>query len=110
MLEAVVKEYTYKGAFSQTRMCQAFLSTRCPRGEDVRNFLANLHARRAELDAVGVKINDDDYQSTILQSLPLSLSNFTSMQLSAARLNVAYGGSGTIDLDLLIIMGSDEWE
>ncbi|KXN83211.1 hypothetical protein AN958_01725, partial [Leucoagaricus sp. SymC.cos] len=110
MWEAVVKEYTYKGAFSQTRMRKAFLSTRCPRGGDVCNFLADLHVCRAELDAVSVGINDDDYQSTILQSLPLSLSNFTSMQLSAAHLNVAYGGSGTIDLDLLIIMVSDEWE
>ncbi|KXN85098.1 hypothetical protein AN958_11702 [Leucoagaricus sp. SymC.cos] len=61
MWEAVVKEYTYKGVFSQTRMCQAFLSTRCPRDGDMRNFLADLCVHCAELDAVGISINDDNY-------------------------------------------------
>ncbi|KXN91618.1 hypothetical protein AN958_12673 [Leucoagaricus sp. SymC.cos] len=110
MWEAVVKEYTYKGAFSQTHMHQAFLSTCCPRGGDVHNFLADLHAHHAELDAVGISINNNNCRSTILQSLPLSLSNFTSMQLSAACLTVTFGSSGTIDPDLLIIMVSNEWE
>jgi hypothetical protein len=42
MWEAVVKEFTYKGAFLQTHMCQSFLASHCPKGGDVWNFLHNL--------------------------------------------------------------------
>ncbi|KXN85796.1 hypothetical protein AN958_10799 [Leucoagaricus sp. SymC.cos] len=48
MWEEVVTEYTYKG------------------NGDVCVFLNKLHACHAELDAMGVSINDDNYQSTII--------------------------------------------
>lgn len=108
MWAAVVKEYTYKGAFSQTRLHREFLSSRCPKGGNIRHFLNDLRACRAELVAIGIHINDDDYRSTIIQSLPWSLSNYASAQLSAAKLHSSL--NFTIEPDMLIIMISDEWE
>jgi hypothetical protein len=42
MWETVVKEFTYKGTFLQTHMCQSFLASHCPKNGDVQNFLHNL--------------------------------------------------------------------
>ena len=44
-----------------------------------------------QLATVGVIIDDGDYHSTILTSLPTPLANFASMQLAAARC----GSAGT---------------
>ncbi len=54
---------------------------------DVRIFLKGLRAKRAELAIVGVQISDDDYRSTIVQSLPRSLAAFAASLLAAARLH-----------------------
>ncbi|KXN84516.1 hypothetical protein AN958_12404 [Leucoagaricus sp. SymC.cos] len=105
MWTEVVMEYIYKGAFSQTKLCCDFLSTCCPKDADVHVFLNELCACRAELNAMGVSINDNDYRSTIIQSLPYSLANFTSSTLAALKLQGI-----TIRPDMLIIAISDEWE
>ncbi|XP_006454913.1 hypothetical protein AGABI2DRAFT_54475, partial [Agaricus bisporus var. bisporus H97] len=70
----IVQEYTYKSAFSQANLCQDFMSSRCPIGGDVRLFLNDLRAKKAELLAIGVHITDDEYRSAIIQSLPRWLS------------------------------------
>ncbi|KAF9440955.1 hypothetical protein P691DRAFT_631680, partial [Macrolepiota fuliginosa MF-IS2] len=85
-----------------------FLSLRCPKNGDVQQFLADLCSRRTELKSMGVTINDDDYRSTIIGSLPWALANFASMQLSAATLYPSLSG-GTIEPDHLINMICDEW-
>ncbi|KAF9449065.1 hypothetical protein P691DRAFT_759338 [Macrolepiota fuliginosa MF-IS2] len=61
------------------------------------------------LKSMGITINDDDYCSMILQALPWSLANFTSMQLTAAQLYPSLSG-GTIKPDRLINMICNEWE
>lgn len=48
-------------------------------------FANSLIAKREELAIVGVNIGESDYLSTIISSLPFSLSNFASSQLVAAR-------------------------
>jgi len=71
--EAVVKEYTEKGAYVQTDMRAKFLASRCPEKGNVRDFLNQLRTKKEELVQVGVVISDSDYLSTIISSLPVSL-------------------------------------
>src|SRR5271168_2704740 len=80
--EAVVKEYTVKGAYAQTEMRAKFLTSRCPERGNAKEFLRGLRLKKEELAQVGVKISDEDYSSTIISSLPDALSNFASMQMS----------------------------
>jgi hypothetical protein len=80
--EAVVKEYTVKGAYAQTEMRAKFLTSRCPEKGNAKEFLRGLRLKKEELAQVGVKISDEDYLSTIISSLPDGLSNFASMQMS----------------------------
>ena len=80
--EAVVREYTVKGAYAQTEMRSKFLTSRCPEKGNAKEFLRGLRLKKEELAQVGVKISDEDYLSTILSSLPDALSNFASVQMS----------------------------
>src|ERR1700678_2281432 len=80
--EAVVKEYTVKGAYAQTEMRAKLLTSRCPERGNAKDFLRGLRLKKEELAQVGVKISDKDYSSTIISSLPDALSNFASMQMS----------------------------
>ena len=81
--EAVVKEYTVKGAYAQMEMRTKFLTMRCPYKENAKDFLRGLRLKKEQLVqvGVGVKISDEDYLSTIISSLPVMLSNFASMQM-----------------------------
>jgi hypothetical protein len=54
-----------------------------------------------------VDIDDKDYRSTIISSLPPHLANFASIQLTAAKL---YSPAQTIEPDLFIQVISDEWD
>ena len=80
--EAVVKEYTVKGAYAQMEMRAKFLMSRCSEKGNVKDFLRGLRLKKEELAQVGVTISDQDYLSTIISSLPDALSNFASMQMS----------------------------
>lgn len=108
MWDAIVRDYTYKSAFSQAHLRREFMTARCPDKGDVRAFLNDLRAKKVELSAVGVNISDDDYQSAIIQSLPRWLASYASNQLSAARLHTSL--QHTIDPDVLITLVCDEWE
>ena len=81
--EAIVVEYTEKGAYAQTDLRKQFLESKCPNRSNVRTFLDDLRVKREELASVGVKISEDDYRSTVINSLPYSLANFASSQLAA---------------------------
>ena len=54
---------------------------------------------------VGVIIDDGDYRSTILSSLPTPLANFASMQLAAAHM---FSSEKTISPDILISLINEE--
>ena len=84
------------------------MSTHCPKGGDVKNFLNELRAKKAELFVVGVHISDDDYRSAIIESLPRWLASYASNQLSSARLHSSL--QHTIDPDVLTVLICDEWE
>jgi hypothetical protein len=69
--------------------------------------LDNLRVKKEELSTYGVTIEDKDYHSTIITSLPHHLSNFASNLLAGARL---YSSTKTIDPDELIALISEESE
>jgi hypothetical protein len=52
-----------------------------------------------QLVQVGVVIEDKDYLSTIISSLPVSLSSFASAQLAAARM---FSPTKSIEPDVLL--------
>ena len=73
-----------------------------------KNFLslnAPPRVKKEELATVGVIINDGDYRSTILSSLPTPLAYFASMQLAAARI---FSSAKTISPDVLISLINEE--
>ena len=78
-----------------------FLELKCPAQGNIHEFLDNLCVKKEELVTVGVIIEDGDYHSTILSSLPTPLANFASMQLAAARM---YSSTKTITLDVLMLL------
>lgn len=84
---AIVEEYTSKGVYAQTDLRQKFMDMRCPDNGNVREFL--------------------DSRSTILASLPTSLSNFASTQLAAARM---WAPTKTIPPDDLISLINEEFD
>jgi Zinc knuckle len=75
------------------------LESKCQDKANVREFLDGLRVKREELAAVGVDIEEKDYRSTILSSLPVLLANFALAQLAAARM---YSPTKTLDPDVLI--------
>ena len=103
----ITSEYTEKGAFAQTDLRTRFLESKCPDKGNVRQFLDELRMKREELATVGVDIDEKDYHSTIISSLPYSLANFASNQLAAAKL---YSSTKTITPDALISLISEEYE
>jgi len=80
---------------------------KCPEKGNVCEFLDSLHVKREELATVSINIDTKDYLSTIISSLPMSLSNFALNQLAAAKL---YAPTKTIDPDALISLISKEYE
>ena len=104
---ATVTKYTEKGAYAQTDLRTRFLESKCLEKGNVREFLDNLRVKREELASVGVDIDEKDYRSTIISSLPIALANFASSQLAAARL---FAPSKTIVPDALISSISKEYE
>lgn len=105
MWDAIVRGYTYKSVFAQARLRREFQTARCPERGDIRTFLNELCAKKAELAAVGVTISDDDYRNAIIQALPRWLATFASNQLTASRL-----ANREVEPELLITFICDEWE
>jgi len=83
--EAVVREFSKKSAYAQADMRAKFMAMRCPDKGNPREFLEGLRVKKEELAQAGVEIDEKDYFSIIISSLPYSLSNFASSQLAAAQ-------------------------
>ena len=104
--DTIVQEYTKKGSFAQTELRMHFLETRCQDKGDICQFLDDLCVKREELAIMGVEIDEKDYRSTIISSLPIHLSNFASNQLAVARM---YAPLKTINPDALILLIAEEY-
>ena len=105
--DAITTEYTEKGTFAQTDLRTCFLESKCPEKGNVRQFLDELRIKQEELATVGVDIDEKDYCSTIISSLPIPLANFASNQLAFAKI---YSTTKTIAPDSLISLISEEYE
>ena len=86
MWAEIVCEYTEKGTMTQTDLCTRFLESKCSEKSDIHAFLDSLHIKREELAQARVQIDEKDYHSTIINSLPYHLSNFTLSQLTTTCL------------------------
>jgi len=75
------------GVYVEGNVCANRLAPeiRCADKDDVREFLDDLRVKWEELASVGVDIDEKVYRSTILASVPFSLSNFASAQLAAVH-------------------------
>ena len=102
--EAVVGEYTLKSEYAKTALRTKFLGMRCMDKGNVREFLEGLQLKKEELSQSGVDIDENNYFSVILSSLPPAMSNFASSQLAAAR----FSGTKTITSTNLISMLIEE--
>jgi hypothetical protein len=105
MWNEITREYTEKDAYAQTDLHAQFLKSKLPKGTKVRHFLDGLWTKKEELAAISVTIDEKDYYSTIIKSLPISLANFTSNQLAAAQL---FSTPKTIKPDILISIVAGE--
>ncbi|KAK2465731.1 hypothetical protein APHAL10511_002275 [Amanita phalloides] len=70
-----------KGAFAQTEMHEKNLAMKYPEKGNVHKFLDRLCVKKEELAAMGATINNKDYLSTIISSLPYYLANLCQMNL-----------------------------
>ena len=61
-----------------------FLKLKLAKGADVCQFLDGLQMKKEELATVGVSIDNMDFWSMIIKSLPNPLANFALNQLIAA--------------------------
>jgi len=100
-----VKEFIEKGAYAQTELQAKFLASWCSEKGNVRAFLNELQVRKEELVQVGVVIDNKDYLSTIISSLPIALSNFASAQLVAARM---FASTKSIEPEVLLSLLVEE--
>ena len=105
MWKEISKEYTEKGVYAQTDLHTQFLKSRLAKGVDVCQFLDGLWTKKEELAAVGVSIDDTDFRLMIIKSLPNPRANFTSSQLTAARL---FTTAKTLEPDVLISVIAEE--
>jgi hypothetical protein len=78
-------EFSKKSAYAQVDMWAKFMAMRCPDKGNPREFLEGLRVKKEELAQAGVVVDEKNYFSIIISSLPYSLSNFASSQLAAAQ-------------------------
>ena len=98
--DAVVKEFSKKSAYAQTDLRAKFMAMRCPEKTNPRDFLESLRVKKEELSQAGVIIEEKDFYSVILSSLPFALSNFASNLLAAAQ----FSSRMTMPNDLLSML------
>ena len=105
--DAITTKYAKKGTFAQTDLCTCFLKSKCPEKGNVWQFLEELCIKREELATVGVDVDEKDYCSTIISSLPIPLANFASNQLAFTKI---YSPTKMIAPNSLISLISEEYE
>jgi len=102
--EAVVKEFSKKSAYAQADLHAKFMGMQCPERGNPREFLEGLRMKKEELAQAGVVVDEKDYFSVIISSLPVALSNFALNQLAAAQ----FSSSKSIISDNLLSMLMEE--
>src|SRR6266545_882268 len=83
--EVVVKEFSKKSMYAQANLRAKFMGMKCSDKANPREFLEGLRLKKKELAQAEVVVDEKDYFSVIISSLPMALSNFASNQLAAAQ-------------------------
>jgi hypothetical protein len=104
---AIMKEYTEKSIFAQNELHTSFLESKCAKKGNIHQFLNDLQTKQEELSSVSIDVDEKDYYSTIISSLPTYLSNFASSQLAIAKL---YSPSKTIEPNALTSLILEEFK
>ena len=102
--DAVVKEFSKKSAYAQADLRAKFMGMKCSDKANPREFLEGLRLKKEELVQAGVVVDEKDYFSVIISSLPMALSNFASNQLAAAQ----FSSTKTMTPDDLLSMLMEE--
>ena len=103
----VEEEFMCKGLFAHADLCNTFMASQCPCGENVQHFLMDLGTKWEELVTSGIEISNADYRSTILSSIPPWLKTYASgIQASASVKDPTF----EIEPDILIHMISEEYD
>jgi len=68
--DLISKEFSSKGAFAQADLRTQFMESKCPDKGNVHEFLDDLCVKKEELTTYSVVIEEKDYCSTIINSLP----------------------------------------
>jgi hypothetical protein len=69
----------------------------CLRGGDICAFLTSLRMKRNQIKATGVTVSDNDFEQTVLQSLPDKLAKFAVLTQMSAHVS-----GNTLDMTFLI--------
>jgi hypothetical protein len=84
--------FTVKSVYTKANLHQAFLDMCCPKGGDVQEYLTSLKMKCHELKVANVSVTNTEYQHTILQGIPDTLSDYATQTLSMLWLTVKYTG------------------
>jgi len=84
--DAIVVKFMEKGAYAKTDLRTMFLESGCPNKGKACEFLNGLHVKREQLAAMGVDIDEKNYISTIIGSLPFHLSQLTTARIATITL------------------------
>jgi len=102
--DVVVKEFSKKSAYAQADLRAKFMGMKYSDKANLREFLDGLRLKREELVQAGVVVDEKDYFSVIMSSLPMALSNFASNQLAATQ----FSSTKTMTPDDLLSMLMEE--
>jgi gag-polypeptide of LTR copia-type/Zinc knuckle len=80
-------EFSARSKHAKNNLKQEFLDMCCPRGGDVQAFLTSLWTKHNKIWAAGAPISNDEYEWTILQSIPGELAKFASNMQTAAEIS-----------------------
>jgi hypothetical protein len=80
-------EFTARSKHAKNGLKQEFLDMRCPRGGNIQAFLMSLQTKRNEIRAAGAMVSDEEYERTILRSIPGELAKFASNAQNAAEIS-----------------------
>jgi hypothetical protein len=103
MWTAIKNGYESKTSLVQADLRAKFYSLRCNEKSDLRAHLDKFRAMHADLSAVGVKIDDAEYASVIMKSLPKTYASYLSTLSASAHLL-----NKTLDPDAMITYLLDE--
>ena len=98
----IKKCFLAKSKHAKANLYQVFINIKCPRNNDVWEFLNEMSTKHHKLEVIGVTISNINYQCTILCSLPNHLLAYMANTLTMLSLTSEVTGN-PINMDKLLI-------